>query len=67
LLEKKMLGEHVWNIRLEAGAKSERAMRKLENKLPPFSRFFFCCFLMCFVFFVFEKKKTMATRHCLLL
>jgi hypothetical protein len=49
------------------GAKSEKVNRELEGKLPPFSWFFLGCFLMCFVFFVFEKKKTMTMcRHLLL-
>jgi uncharacterized protein YybS (DUF2232 family) len=43
--------------------KSEKAKRELEGKLPPFFLFFFFCFLVCFGFSVFEKKKMM-TLHC---
>jgi len=41
---------------VEAGAKSERAKRELEGKLPPFSAFLF--FSMVFKkFLLLEKKK----------
>jgi hypothetical protein len=49
------------------GAKNEKTEQELEGKLPPFSWFFFCCFLVCFIFSVFEKKKMKAMcRHLLL-
>ncbi len=53
--------------RAKAGAKSERAKRELEGKLPPFCWFFLLVFFLCFVFFVFEKKKTMVMCHRILL
>ncbi len=67
LLEKKMPGKNVRNRRVEVGAKSEKAKWELESKLPPFSWFFFVVFCVCFVFFMFEKKKTNAMCHYLLL
>jgi len=42
---------------VEAKAKSEKVDWELEVNLPLFSWFFSCCFLVCFVFFVFEKQK----------
>jgi hypothetical protein len=60
LEKKKMVGESIWNRRLETIAKSERAEWELKGKLFPFFWFcFFCFFLVYFVFFVLEKKKTM--------
>ncbi len=47
--------------------KSERAHRKFEGKLPPFSWFFLYCFLVCFIFSMFEEKKTIAMCHRFLL
>ncbi len=51
LEKKKMLGESVWNKKVEVGAKSEKAEWELESKFPPFSWFFlllFCVFcLLC--------------------
>jgi len=53
--------------------KGKSGSQKREGKVgiwrwtPSFLLVFFCCFLMCFVFFVFEKKKTMAMCHCLFL
>jgi hypothetical protein len=41
----------------EAGAKSERAKRELEGKLPPFFAFLF--FSMVFFNFLFLEKKKM--------
>jgi hypothetical protein len=35
-----MIGENVWNIMVEVGAKNERAEWELENMFPPFSWFF---------------------------
>ncbi len=45
LEKKKMPKENVWNKRVEAGAKSERAKHEFEGKLPPFSWFSFVNFL----------------------
>jgi hypothetical protein len=38
--------------KVEVEAKSEKAKRKLEGKLPPFSWYFFCCFLVFCLFYV---------------
>jgi hypothetical protein len=48
--------------RAEVGAKTNKAKRELESKLLPFSWFLFSCFLVSFVFFMFEKKKM--TQEC---
>jgi len=53
------------NGKAEARTKSEKAERELEGKLPPFFWFLFSCFLVCFIVFVFEKKKK--KQHCDLL
>jgi len=55
--------------RAKAGAKSDKAKQELEGKFPPFPflGFFLCCFPVCFVFSMFEKKKMMARCYCLLL
>jgi hypothetical protein len=42
---------------VEAKAKSEKVEWEFKVNLPLFSWFFSCCFLVCFVFFVFEKKE----------
>jgi len=66
LLEnKKMSGESVWNRSAKTrGQKWEPKVKGENGNLKVSSLtslgFFFCCFLVCFVFFVFEKKKTKA-------
>ncbi len=49
LEKKKMLGESVWNKKVKVAAKSEKAERELESKIPPFFLFFFFCvfYLFC--------------------
>ncbi len=49
------------NGKAKARTKSEKAERELEGKLSPFFWFFFSCFLVCFIFIVFEKKKKKTT------
>jgi hypothetical protein len=62
LLEKKKIpGKSVGNKRAEVGAKSERAERELEGKLPPFSAFFSFSMvffsLFSFLFFYLKRKR----------
>jgi predicted PurR-regulated permease PerM len=59
-----MSRENIWNERVEAWAKNERAQQELEGKLLPFFvAFFFSIlfylFIILFLFFflLFEKKK----------
>jgi hypothetical protein len=49
------------NGKAEVRTKSEKAEREFEGKLPLFFWFSFSCFLVCFIFFVFEKKKKKTT------
>jgi len=49
------------NRKAEVKTKSEKAEWELEGKLFPFFWFFFSCFLVCFIFFVFEKKEKKTT------
>jgi hypothetical protein len=46
-----MLRENIWNERVEAWAKNERAQRELEGKLLPFfAAFFFSIYIYIFFF-----------------
>jgi len=51
--------------KVEVGARNERVEKELEDKFFPFFWFFFGCFLVCFIFFVFKKNKTMVMYRCL--
>jgi hypothetical protein len=55
--KKKMLGENIWNRRVEVGAKSEKVEQELEGKLPPFSWFCFLLFSYVFYFFCVWKEE----------
>ncbi len=57
LEKKKMPRESIWNRRVEARAKSERAEWEFEGMLPPFSWFFFLFFSHVFCLLcVWEKE-----------